>query len=279
MTQKDLNLHQRRWLELLKDYELVIDYHPGKAIVVADALSRKSLFALHALNAQFDPYDDSAVKVDNELLAKRTQCDSNFESEFRVIDDCLKFRNHICVPRNSELIQLILSEAHNSRLSVHPGSTMMYQDLKRHYWWSGMKRDISDYMSKCLSCQQVKAEHQVPSGLLQPILIPEWKWDKVTMDFVFGLPQTPRKKDVIWVVVDRLTKSAHFILVRSDYSLDKLAELYISEIVRLHGVPLPIMSDKDPITAFHLQTDGQSERIIQILEDMLRCCILEFNGT
>ena len=108
-----------------------------------------------------------------------------------------------------------------------------------------MKRDISDFVFKCLICQQVKAEHQVSSGLLQPIMIPEWKWDRVTMDFVSGLPLSPRKKDAIWVVVDRVTKSAHFIPVRSDYSLDKLAELYISDIVRLHGVPLSIVSNRD----------------------------------
>ncbi|KAA3484625.1 Integrase, catalytic core [Gossypium australe] len=139
MTQKDLNLRQRRWLELLKDYELVIDYHPDKANFVADALSRKSLFALRSLNALLDFSDASFVivelkvkplfikqicdaqKSDNELLAKRAQC---------VVDGCLRFRGHICVPRNPELIQVILSEAHNSRLPVHPGSTKMYHDLK-----------------------------------------------------------------------------------------------------------------------------------------------------
>ncbi|KAA3473358.1 DNA/RNA polymerases superfamily protein [Gossypium australe] len=267
----DLELAARRWLELLKDYELVIDYHLGKANVVADALSRKSLFALCASNAQLDMSDDNVVvaelkakqlflqqicdaqKMDNELLAKQPQCDSNSESEFRAI-------------------------AHNSRLSVHPGSTKMYHDLKQHYWWSGMKRDIFDFVSKHLACQQVKAEHQVLTGLLQPILIPKWKWDRVMMDFVSGLPLTPRKKDAIWVVVDRVTKSAHFIMVRSDYSLDRLVELYISEIVRLHGKPLSIVSDRDPrltsrfwkklqealgmklyfSTAFHPQIDGQS---------------------
>ncbi len=129
----------------------------------------------------------------------------------------MRFRNRLCVPKNSELIQIILNEAHNSRFSVHPGSTKMYNDLKQHYWWHGMKRDISDFVSKCLICQQVKAEHRVPSRLLQLIMIPEWKWDRVTMDFVSGLSLTPGKKDAIWVVVDRLTKSAHFVPVRIDY--------------------------------------------------------------
>ncbi|KAG8493029.1 hypothetical protein CXB51_010399 [Gossypium anomalum] len=241
-----------------------------------------------------------AQKVDGELVAKRAECATGMESEFQIDnDDCLRFRNRLCVPRNSELISVILNEAHNSRMSIHPGSTKMYNDLKCQFWWSGMKRDISDFVSKCLVCQQVKAEHQVPSGLLQPIMIPEWKWDRITMDFVSGLPLSSSKKDAIWVIVDRLTKSAHFISVRMDYSLDKLAELYISQIVKLHGVPISIVSDRDLrftsrfwkklqealgtklhfSTAFHPQTDGQSERIIQILEDMLRCCILEFGGS
>ena len=109
-----------------------------------------------------------------------------------------------------------------------------------------MKRDVPEFVTKCLVCPRVKAEHQVPSGLLQPIKILEWKWDRITMDFVVGLPLTGRKHDSVLVVVDRLTKSAHFLPVRTNYSLDMLAELYIKEIVRLHGIPISIISDRDP---------------------------------
>ena len=109
-----------------------------------------------------------------------------------------------------------------------------------------MKRDVRDYVSKCLACQQVKGEHQVPSGLLNPIPIPQCKWDIIVMDFVTGLPLTQMKHDFIWVIVDRLTKSTHFILVRIDYSMDRLDELYVDEIVRLHGVLLSIVSNRDP---------------------------------
>ena len=161
-----------------------------------------------------------------------------------------------------------------------------------------MKRDVAEYVSKCLTCQQVKAEHQAPAGKLKPLTIPEWKWERIAMDFVYGLPKTPRKKDAIWVIIDRLTKSAHFLPIRWGSSLEYLAKEYVNEIVRLHGVPVSIVSDRDPrftsrfwmslhkalgtklnfSTAFHPQTDGQSERTIQTLEDMLRACVLEFKG-
>ena len=109
-----------------------------------------------------------------------------------------------------------------------------------------MKRDVSEFFTKCLVCQRVKVEHQVPSGLLHPIRIPEWKWDRITMDFVVGLPLTRRKHDSVWVVEDRLAKSANFLPVRINYLLDKLADLYIKEIVQLHGIPVSIILDRDP---------------------------------
>ena len=109
-----------------------------------------------------------------------------------------------------------------------------------------MKRDVSEFVTKCMVCQKVKVKHQVPSGLLQPIKIPKWKWDRITMDFVVGLLVTGKKHDSVWVMVDRLTKSAHFLLVKTDYSLDKLVELYIKEIVQLHGILMSIISDREP---------------------------------
>ena len=149
------------------------------------------------------------------------------------------------------------------------------------------------------SCQQVKAEHQSPTGRMQPLFIPEWKWDHITMDFVVGLPKTRSGRDAVWVIVDRLTKSAHFLAINMTFSLDKLARLYVNEVVSRHGVPMSIVSDRDPrftsrfwkqlqralgtklnfSTAFHHQTDGQSERTIQTLEDMLRACVIEFTGS
>ena len=161
-----------------------------------------------------------------------------------------------------------------------------------------MRRDIADFVSRCLCCQQVKAEHLRPGGEFQGLPIPEWKWDRITMDFVDGLPRTSRGFDSIWVIVDRLTKSAHFLPVQSSFSAERLARIYIREVVRLHGVPVSIISNRgsqftssiwrtfqdelgtrvDLSTTFHPQTDGQSEHTIQVLEDMLRACVLEFGG-
>ena len=109
-----------------------------------------------------------------------------------------------------------------------------------------MKRDVAEYVSRCLTCQQIKIENQALAGKLKPLLVPEWKWKKVAMDFVMGLPRTSRRHDAIWVIVDQLTKVAHFLPICQDDPLDKLARIYVNEVVRLHGVPLAIVSDRDP---------------------------------
>ncbi|GKB01503.1 putative reverse transcriptase domain-containing protein [Tanacetum coccineum] len=169
----------------------------------------------------------------------------------------------------------------------------MYQDLKKLYWWPNMKAIIAEYVGKCLTCSRVKAECQKPSGLLVQPEIPMWKWERITMDFVTKLPRTSNEHDTIWVIVDRLTKSAHFIPTRETDSMETLTRLYIKEIVSRHGVPISIISDRDShftsrfwqslqsalgtqldmSTTYHPETDGQSERTIQTLEDMLRASV------
>jgi hypothetical protein len=148
------------------------------------------------------------------------------------------------VPENKAIREAILREAHESAYSIHPGSTKMYLDLKEKYWWYGLKRDVAEYVALCDTCQRVKAEHQRPAGLLQPMQILEWKWEDVGMDSIVGLPRTQRGYDSIWVIVDRLTKVAHFLSVRTTYSSAKLAKLYMERIVSLHGVPKKIVSDR-----------------------------------
>ncbi|GJW53001.1 putative reverse transcriptase domain-containing protein, partial [Tanacetum coccineum] len=216
LDQKELNMRQRRWLELLADYDCKIRYLPGKANVIADSLSQKE--------------------------------------------------------------------------RIKP-----LRDLKKLYWWPNMKAIIAVYIGKCLTCSRVKAECQKPSGLLVQPEIPMWKWKRITMDFVTKLPKTSNGHDTIWVIVYRLTKSAHFIPTREIDSMKTLTRLYIKEIVSRHRVLIFSISDRDihfasriwqslqnalgtqldMSMAYHPETDGQSERTIQTLEDMLRASLFK----
>ncbi|KAA0032780.1 pol protein [Cucumis melo var. makuwa] len=306
-------------------------YLYGKANVVADALSRKVSHSAALITRQAPLHRDlewaeiavsvGAVTIqlaqltvqptlrqriidaqsnDPYLVEKRGLAEAGQAIEFSISSDGgLLFERRLCVLSDSTVKTELLSEAHSFPFSLHPGSTKMYQDLKQVYWRRNMKREVAEFVSRCLVCQQVKAPRQKLAGLLQPLSIPEWKWENVSMDFITGLPRTLRGFTVIWVVVDRLTKSAHFVTGKSTSTASKWAQLYMSEIVRLHGVPVSIVSDRDArftskfwkglqtamgtrldfSTAFHPQTDGQIERLNQVIEDMLRACALEFPGS
>ncbi|KAD3639965.1 hypothetical protein E3N88_29188 [Mikania micrantha] len=307
LNQKELNMRQRRWVELLTDYDCEIRYHLGKANVVADALSRKEPvkpIRVRAMEINTQPNLKDLIRIAQQQVVTdsqlKTDLDCWIEKKLEPRSDGVLYLNgRIWIPKSEELRTLICDEAHKSRYSVHPGADKMYQDLQTSYWCPGMKKDIALYVGKCLTCSKVKAEHQKPSRLLQQPEIPQWKWEQISMDFITKLPRTPRGYDSIWVIVDRLTKSAHFLPIREDYKMEKLATLYINEIIARHGTPISIISDRDSrftsrfwqtlqkalgtrvnlSTAYHPQTDGQSERTIQTLEDMLRSCVIDFGGS
>jgi hypothetical protein len=166
-------------------------------------------------------------------------------ADYRLDDQgTLWLKDRICVPRGKEIRDSILKEAHDSLYSIHPGCRKMYKDLKVRFWWEKMRDDIAEYVARCDTCQRVKAEHQRPARLLKPLEIPTWKWEDISMDFIVGLPRSQRGHDAIWVIVDRLTKVAHFIPVQEDYRVPKLVDLYIEHILRVHGVPRSIVSDR-----------------------------------
>ncbi|XP_043725645.1 uncharacterized protein LOC122672217 [Telopea speciosissima] len=259
-----------------------------------------SLFAKLTIKPSLIDQIKSAQTIDPYIMKVRGEIQAGKQTLFQLTEDeVVMYGTRLYVPNDTELGDLILKEAHHSPYTIHLGCTKMYRDLKEHYWWNNMKREIALYVGKCLTCQQVKAEHQRPSGLLHPLKIPQWKWEHISMDFVMTLPKTPKGHDSVGVVVDHLTKSAHFIAYSMKHSREKLMQLYIDMVVKLLGVPVSIVSDKDPrftsrfwkslhealgirlkfSTAYHPQTDGQSERVIQILEDMLRACALDLKGS
>nr|GEW62367.1 reverse transcriptase domain-containing protein [Tanacetum cinerariifolium] len=229
------------------------------ANVVADALSRKDKepIRVHALVVTVHENLHEQIRSAQVEACKEENIGTDrFVGEgepFEVRSDgtkCLKGR--VWLPLFGGLRYLIMLESHKSKYSIHPGSYKMYHDLKKLYWWSNMKADIATYVSKCLTCAKVKAKHQKPSGLLQQPEIPVWNWERITMDLIIKLPRTPSGYDSIWVIVNRLTKSAHFILVNENFKMERSTCLYLKEIVCRHGVPT--------------------------LEDMLRACVIDFGS-
>jgi hypothetical protein len=148
------------------------------------------------------------------------------------------------VPKKEALKKKILDKAHTLRYSIHPGSTKMYHDLRLQFWWTRMKREAARYVLECDTYQKVMADYMKPIGLLQPLSILEWKGDDISMDFIIGLPLTARKFDSIWVIVDRLSKSTHFIPVTTKYRVERYVEIYVARVLCLHGVPKTIISDR-----------------------------------
>nr|GEX16006.1 putative reverse transcriptase domain-containing protein [Tanacetum cinerariifolium] len=212
------------------------------------------------------------------------------------LDETLCLKGRSWLPCYGDLRTVIMHESHKSKYYIHLGSDKMYQDMNKLYWWLNMKADIATYVRKCLTYAKVKAEHQRPLGLLVQPEIPQWKWDNITMDFMTKLPKSSQGYDTIWVIVDRLTKSAIFVPMRETNPMEKLAKMYLKGVVTRHRIPVSIICDHDPSfaadflkslqkalctnldmsTAYHLQTDGQSERTIQTLKDMLHAYVIDF---
>ncbi|KAJ9536144.1 LOW QUALITY PROTEIN: hypothetical protein OSB04_un000677 [Centaurea solstitialis] len=301
-SKEDNEHHLRLILELLKAEKLYAKFSKCEFWI------REVHFLGHVVNKEGIHVDPARVEAVKKWEAPKTPTEirqflglagyyRRFIANFSKIAQPLttltqKDKKFIWGEKQEEAFQLLKHKLCNAPILALPEGT-------DNFVVPGMKKDIATYVNKCLTCATIKAEHQKPSGLLQQPEIPEWKWERISMDFVTKLPKTKKGHDSIWVIVDRLTKSAHFLPIKESFSIDRLAQLYVDEIVMRHGVPISIIFDRDSrftsqfwqslqaalgtsvdlSTAYHPQTDGQTERTIQTLEDMLRACVLEFGGS
>jgi hypothetical protein len=237
--------------------------------------------------------DQQYVKIKETLQQDNLQHKFNYY-ELKE-DGILMYKGKIYVPNLGEMKNIVLREMHNVPYVGHPGYHKTIAVVRSQYFWPGMKKEVANYIAMCLECQKVKTKHRHPVGLLQPLPIPEWKWEVVTIDFITKLPRTVKQHDSIMVVVDKLTKVAHFIPMKTTHKEKNIADIYMKEVSRLHGVPKAIVSDKDPkftsnfwkglfkgfgknlnlSTMYHPESDGKIKRTNIIIEDMLRMYVMD----
>jgi hypothetical protein len=295
-TQAHLSQRQIRWSEYLQQFDFDIVYRSGKENVVADALSRRPDHKLAVIQASL-PIVDTMLLDDIKRAYQEDRTTKHIlehgHQEYRVQDGVIYKHNTIYVPNNNTLRTRILSEEHDPPLAGHQGEFRTLERLRRNFYWPNMRRIVRHYCRTCVSCQQNKPTNQLPAGLLQPLEIPDERWETVTLDLITNLPPTPRGNNTVVVFVDKLSKMVHACATSAkDKSSDaaNIARLFFDHVVRLHGVPKRIVSDRDTrftstfwqelwrllgtklamSTAFHPQTDGQTERMNRVIEDYIR---------
>lgn len=287
---------QHKLLVKLLGFDYVIEYKKGKENRAADALSRMpcptSVLAITMITPKWMEEIQGTYDQDEHCLQLLTKLSVQRDSvaHFTLQNGLLRYKGRIVVGNTGSLQQRLISTFHNSALGGHSGERATYQRIKLLFYWPNMKSIIADYVKKCPICQKNKSENVPYPGLLQPLPVPEMAWTQISMDFVEGLPKS-QDKEVILVVVERMTKYAHFIALKHPYKAQDIANIFLDNIFKLHGLPRVIVTDRDPIftsqvwqnlfkslkvqlhlsTAYLPQTDGQAERVNQCLEDYLRC--------
>uniref|UniRef100_A0A2N9F7E8 RNA-directed DNA polymerase n=2 Tax=Fagus sylvatica TaxID=28930 RepID=A0A2N9F7E8_FAGSY len=290
--QGKLNRRHAQWMEFIETFPYVIKYKQGKENIVADALSRRYAL-ISTLNAKLlgFEYVKELYVNDDDFASVFAACEKAAFGKFYRLDGYLFRENRLCVP-NSSMRELLVREAHGGGLMGHFGVRKTLDVLHEHFFWPKMKRDVERVCSRCVTCRQAKSR-VLPHGLYTPLPVPSAPWVDISMDFVLGLPRSRKGRDSIFVVVDRFSKMAHFISCHKTDDATHIADLFFREIVRLHGVPRSIVSDRDVkflsyfwkvlwgklgtkllfSTTCHPQTDGQTEVVNRTLSTLLRTII------
>jgi hypothetical protein len=287
LDQKDLNERQQKWVSKIQAYGFDIEFVKGKNNVVVDSQSRRpSVYAMTDISVDWKAHlllEYSKNRFAFELMDGKVQDDN-----FKTVDDIIYYRGQIFLVPESTFKTRVLHACHDSPLAGHQGLVKTYKQVRERFTWRGMKEDVMHHIMECSTCQEKKDEHTHPTGLLQPLPIPEHKWESISMYFISGFPKV-QGKDFIFVVVDRLTKFSHLFSIATKCSASQVADLFFREIFRLHGLPKTIVTDKDnrfmstfwkelfrlvgttltPSTSYHPQTDGQIEIVNKWVEGYL----------
>lgn len=296
--QREIGAEFQKWMSKLMGYDFEVQYKPGSSNKVADALSRKTVgeivlgVMVAGLAVDWKKLEEE-VATDSFLTQIKNELQHGREvPHFSLVECKLLFKGRYVIPPASFVIPILLREYHDSPMGGHAGELKTYLRLASEWYWKGMRQEVVRYVQRCSTSQQQKSSQHHPGGLLQPLPIPSRIWEDLSMHFIEGLPVS-KGVDTILVVVDRLSKYAHFLTLRHPFSALNVAEVFIAEVVRLHGFPSSIVSDRDRIflsifwkelfrlhgttlkksTAYHPQTDGQTEIVNRNLETYLRCFV------
>lgn len=296
LEQRILTPEQQKWMGKLVGYDYEIVYKPGKANAAADALSRvPDSPVLNTISAAYVSLWNELrqqAKSDPYLLRVGVTAVEKPGKPYAWKDGLLCYNNRVIIPPGSPLIAQLLHEHHDTPMGGYSGVLRTFKRLARQFYWPSMHKTVMEYVSQCDTCQRAKSQTLSPAGLLQPLPIPNQVWEDVSMDFVDGLPKSNNHTSIL-VVVDRLSKAAHLIPLTHPYSASQVAVRFIDSVVRLHGIPRSILSDRDPIfqsnfwrelwkqsntklrmsSAYHPQSDGQTEVVNRCIEQFLRCFV------
>jgi hypothetical protein len=286
----------------MSKYDFGISYIMGKENMVACALSRRPhVFSLIPLKFNLRECvlvqlqgDSWYLEVTSKLQSGR-KLDPKYEGYSLEADGLLIYRGRMYILEDEDIRSIILKESHRALCCAHPGVKKMYVDMRKLFFWVGMKCDVVHFVAKCLECQQVKADNHHLAGLVQLHDVPISKWDVFSMDFVVGFPLTSHRHNAIFLIVDKLTKSAHFIPVGDTYDVTHVACVFLSEVIHLHEIPKKMISDRDSrftsrfwtsfksalgtqlnlSTTCHTETDGKIQRVNKVMEYMLRMYVMD----